>query len=102
LLRRLSRERVNRDCFWTATTELVGLVTRTTVVLEKPADYEGCVFLQKDSATRHHLWSMVNSDLYETALGTLKEPAAVEPEQYHDARVKNTDVVMRDITAKQF
>jgi hypothetical protein len=85
-----------------ATTELDGLITRTTVILEKPADWEEWIFLRKDSANRHHLWSMVNPDLDETALEKLEEPAAVEPEQYHTARAADTGVVMRDMTTEEF
>jgi hypothetical protein len=85
-----------------ATTELDGLITRTTVILEKPADWEEWIFLRKDSANRHHLWSMVNPDLDETALEELEEPAVVEPEQYHTARATDTGVVMRDMTTEEF
>jgi hypothetical protein len=63
-----------------ATTELDELITRTTDVPEKPANWDGWIFLRKDSANRHHLWSMVNPDLDLAALEKLKEPAAVEPE----------------------
>jgi hypothetical protein len=56
-----------------ASTELDGLITRTTVILEKPADWEEWIFLRKDSADRHHLWLMVNLDLDETALEKLEE-----------------------------
>jgi hypothetical protein len=85
-----------------ATTELDGLITRTTVILEKPADWEEWIFLRKDSADRHHLWSMVNPDLDKTALEKLKEPAAVEPEQYHAATAADTGVVLKDITTEEF
>ncbi|KAI1673246.1 hypothetical protein L13192_04105 [Pyrenophora tritici-repentis] len=85
-----------------ATTELDGLITRTTVILEKPADWEEWIFLRKDSADRHHLWSMVNPDLDETALEKLEEPAAVEPEQYHDETEEDTGVVLKDMTTEEF
>jgi hypothetical protein len=85
-----------------ATTELDGLITRTTVILKKPADWEEWIFLRKDSANRHHLWSMVNPDLDETALEKLEELAAVKPEQYHTARAADTGVVMRDIMTEEF
>jgi putative SOS response-associated peptidase YedK len=73
-----------------ATTELDGLITRTIVILEKPADWEEWMFLRKDSANRHQLWSMVNPDLDEAALEKPVEPAAVEPEQYHATIQKRT------------
>ncbi|KAJ8113219.1 hypothetical protein OPT61_g4598 [Boeremia exigua] len=85
-----------------ATTELDGLITRTTVILEKPGDWEEWIFLQKDSADRHHLWSMVNPDLDETALEELQEPAAVEPEHYHDETEEDTGVVLKDMTTEEF
>ena len=85
-----------------ATTELDGLITRTTVILEKPTDWEEWIFLRKDSAERHHIWSMVNPDLDETALEKLEEPAAVEPEQYHDETDEDTGVVLRDMTTEEF
>ncbi|KAF1358657.1 hypothetical protein EJ07DRAFT_156495 [Lizonia empirigonia] len=85
-----------------ATTELDGLITRTTVILEKPADWEEWIFLRKDSADRHHLWSMVNPDLDEADLEKLEEPAAVEPEQYHDETEEDTGVVLKDMTTEEF
>jgi hypothetical protein len=45
---------------------------------------------------------MVNPDLDETALEKLKEPVAVEPEQYYTARATDTGIVMRDMTAEEF
>ncbi|KAF2818597.1 hypothetical protein CC86DRAFT_413725 [Ophiobolus disseminans] len=85
-----------------ATTKLDGLITRTTVILKKPADWEEWIFLQKDSADRHHLWSMVNPDLDKAALEKLEEPAAVEPEQYHDKAKEDTGVVLKDMTTQEF
>ncbi|KAF1935816.1 hypothetical protein EJ02DRAFT_470905 [Clathrospora elynae] len=85
-----------------ATTKLDGLITRTTVILEKPADWEEWIFLQKDSADRHHLWSMVNPHLDEAALEELEEPAAVELEQYHNKTKEDTGVVLKDMTTKEF
>ena len=84
------------------TTEPDGLITRTTVILEKPTDWEEWIFLRKDSAESHHIWSMVNPDLDETALEKLEEPAAVEPEQYHDETDEDTGVVLRDMTTEEF
>ncbi|KAF1351690.1 hypothetical protein EJ07DRAFT_159227 [Lizonia empirigonia] len=85
-----------------ATTELGGLITRTTVILEKPADWEEWIFLRKDSADRHHLWSMVDPDLDQAALEKLEEPAAVEPEHYHDETEVDTGVVLKDMTTEEF
>jgi len=73
-----------------------------TVILEKPADWEEWIFLRKDSADRHHLWSMVNLDLDEAALEKLEELAAVEPEQYHDEAEEDTGVVLKDMTTQEF
>jgi hypothetical protein len=85
-----------------ATTKLDGLITRTTVILEKPADWEEWIFLRKDSADRHQLWSMVNPNLDEAALEKLEEPVAVEPEQYHDEAEEDTGVVLKDMTTEEF
>jgi hypothetical protein len=85
-----------------ATTERDGLIMRTTVILEKSADWEEWIFLRKDSADRHHLWSMVNPDRDEAALEKLEEPAAVEPEQYHDEAEEDTGVVLQDMTTHEF
>jgi hypothetical protein len=85
-----------------ATTELDGLITSTTVILKKLTDWEEWIFLQKDSADRHHLWSLVNPDLDEAALKKLEEPAAVEPEQYHDEAEEDTGVVLKDMTTEEF
>ncbi|KAF1972799.1 hypothetical protein BU23DRAFT_466927, partial [Bimuria novae-zelandiae CBS 107.79] len=84
------------------TTELDGLVTRTTVILEKPADWEEWIFLRKDSANRNHLWPMVNPDLDEEALEQLEEPEPVIPEQYHEVTEQDTGVVLRDMTTEEF
>ncbi|KAF1924277.1 uncharacterized protein M421DRAFT_424916 [Didymella exigua CBS 183.55] len=85
-----------------ATTELDGLLTRMTVILDKPVDWEEWIFLRKDSADTHHLWSMVNPDLDDAALEKLKEPAAVEPEQYHEETEEDTGVVLKDMTTEEF
>jgi hypothetical protein len=45
---------------------------------------------------------MVNPDLNEAALEKLKEPAAVEPEQYHVATQGDTGVVLKDMTTEEF
>lgn len=84
------------------TTELDGLVTRTTVILEKPADWEEWIFLRKDSAKRNQLWSMVDPDLNEAALEKLEEPALVVPEDYHEETEDDTGVVLRDMTTEEF
>jgi hypothetical protein len=75
-----------------ATTELDRLITRSTVILEKPAEWDEWIFPRKDSADRHQLWSMVNPDLDEPALEKLEEPAAVEPEQYHEEAERDSIV----------
>ena len=85
-----------------ATTELDGLITMTTVILEKLADWEEWIFLRKDSADRHHLWSIVNPDLNEEALEKLEEPEVVEPEQYYDEKEEDTSVVLKDMTTEEF
>jgi hypothetical protein len=85
-----------------ATTELDGLIAKTTVIPEKPADWEEWIFLRKFRASRHHLWSMVSPDVDETALEKIEESAAVDPEQYHSARATDTGVVMRDMTTEEF
>jgi hypothetical protein len=85
-----------------ATTELDGPITRMTVILEKPADWKEWIFLRKDIADRHHLWSIVNPDLDEAALEKLKESASVEPEQYHDEAEEDTGVVLKDMTTNGF
>ena len=60
------------------------------------------MFLQKDSADRHHLWSVVNPDLNEAALEKLEEPAAVVPEQYHAETEEDTGVVLKDMMTEGF
>ena len=45
---------------------------------------------------------MVNLDLDKAALKKLKEPAAVEPEQYHDEAEEDTGVVLKDMTTEEF
>ena len=45
---------------------------------------------------------MVNLDLDEAALEKLKEPAAVEPEQYHERADEDTGVVLKDMTTEEF
>jgi hypothetical protein len=85
-----------------ATTKLDGLIMRTTAILKKPADREEWMFLQKDSANRHQLWSMVNLDLDEVVLEKPVEPAAVELEQYHNNTEEDTGVVMRDMMTEEF
>ena len=85
-----------------ATAELDGLITRTTVILERPGDWEEWIFLRKDSADRHHLWFIVNPDLNEEALEKLEEPEVVEPEQYHDEKEEDTGVVLKDMTTEEF
>ncbi|KAH3938660.1 hypothetical protein HBH98_242970 [Parastagonospora nodorum] len=84
------------------TTELDGLITKTTVILGKPVDWKKWIFLRKDSAERQQLWSTVNPDLDEVALEKLEEPAAVDPEQYHDETEEDTGVVLKDMTTEEF
>jgi hypothetical protein len=73
-----------------ATTELDGLIMRTTIILDKPEDWEVWIFLRKDSANRHHLWSMVDPDLGETAFKNLDETE------------EDTSVLMRDMPTEKF
>jgi hypothetical protein len=45
---------------------------------------------------------LVNPDLNETALKRLEDLVAIELEQYHNARVVDTGVVIRDMTTEEF
>jgi hypothetical protein len=84
------------------TTKLDELVTRTTVILERSADWEEWIFLRKDSANRNRLWLMVNPDFDEVALQQLNELKPVIPEDYHKQTKNDISVVLRDIQPKSF
>ena len=45
---------------------------------------------------------MINPDLDEATLTKLEEPAAVEPEDYHDEAEGDTGVVIKDMTTEEF
>ncbi|KAI1522371.1 hypothetical protein PtrCC142_010962 [Pyrenophora tritici-repentis] len=39
------------------------LITKTTVILDQPSDWQKWIFLRKDSAQRNDLWAYVNPNV---------------------------------------
>ena len=54
-----------------ATSEIDGLITKATVILDKPEDWQEWIFLRKDSANQNGIWNMVDLDRQETKLEKL-------------------------------
>jgi hypothetical protein len=63
-----------------ATTFSDHLITKATVILDQPSDWQKWIFLRKDSAQRNDLWAYVNPDVAPEAVLKLKaeKPAKKE------------------------
>jgi hypothetical protein len=63
-----------------ATTFSDYLITKATVILDQPSDWQNWTFLRKDSAQRNDLWAYVNPDVALEAVLKLKaeKPAKIE------------------------
>jgi hypothetical protein len=49
------------------------LITKTTVILDQPLDWQKWIFLRKDSAQRNDLWAYVNPDVAPEAVSQFEE-----------------------------
>ncbi|KAI0616172.1 hypothetical protein TUN199_11840, partial [Pyrenophora tritici-repentis] len=62
-----------------AATESSSLVTKTTVILEKPSDWQEWLFLRRDKATLNGIWEYCNPDMSQHELKKLIEPVRPTP-----------------------
>jgi hypothetical protein len=49
------------------------LITKTTVILDQPSDWQKWIFLRKDSAQRNDLWAYVNPDVLPEAVSKFED-----------------------------
>ncbi|KAF1361321.1 hypothetical protein EJ07DRAFT_164396 [Lizonia empirigonia] len=56
-----------------ATTISDHLITKTTVILDQPSDWQKWIFLRKDSAQRNDLWVYVNPDVAPEAVSKFED-----------------------------
>jgi hypothetical protein len=56
-----------------ATTISDHLITKTTVILDQPSDWQKWIFLRKDSAQRNDLWMYVNPDVAPEVVSKFEE-----------------------------
>ena len=61
------------------------LITKATVILERPADWQRWLFLRKDSAERNDLWQYVDPSLSEEQVRKIEQekPQEKEVEEFH-------------------
>ena len=62
-----------------AATESSGLVTKATVILEKPSDWQEWLFLRRDKATLNGIWEYCDPDKSQDELKKLIEPVRPTP-----------------------
>jgi hypothetical protein len=62
-----------------AATESTGLVTKATVILEKPSDWQEWLFLRRDKATLNGIWEYCDPDKSQDELKKLIEPVRPTP-----------------------
>ena len=77
-----------------ATTNSDLLITKTTVILDEPSDWQKWIFLRKDSAQRNDLWAYVNPDVAQESLSRLEDekPAKKEAGVFY-GREREDDIV---------
>jgi hypothetical protein len=63
-----------------ATTFSDHLITKATVILDQPSDWQKWIFLRKDSAQRNALWAYVNPDVALEAVLKLEAEKPVKKE----------------------
>ena len=63
-----------------ATTNSDLLITKTTVILDEPSDWQKWIFLRKDSAQRNDLWAYVNPDVAQESLSRLEDEKPAKKE----------------------
>jgi hypothetical protein len=62
-----------------AATESSGLITKATVILEKPSDWQEWLFLRRDKATLNGIWEYCDPDKSQDELKKLIEPVRPTP-----------------------
>ncbi|KAF1935520.1 hypothetical protein EJ02DRAFT_312458, partial [Clathrospora elynae] len=79
-----------------AATESSGLITKATVILEKPLDWQEWLFLRRNKATLNGIWEYCNPD---TSLDELKK--LVEPIRPMPASVAEGVMLRSKLTQEQ-
>jgi hypothetical protein len=78
------------------------LITKATIILDKPEHWTTWLFLRKDRANRNQLWKYVDPDLSEDLVSKLDAEKPIE-KQFRDFHRSATDadgeVDITDLTA---
>jgi hypothetical protein len=86
------------------TTEGDLLITKTTVILEKPADWQRWLFLRKDSAERHDLWQYIDPSLKTEQVKKVEQekPKKKEIQEFYTGppRTDDEEVTILDLLEK--
>jgi hypothetical protein len=56
------------------------LITKATVILDQPSDWQKWIFLRKDSAQRNNLWAYVNPNVMSEAVLKLEAEKSAKKE----------------------
>ncbi|KAK7178184.1 integrase catalytic, partial [Paraphaeosphaeria sporulosa] len=81
------------------------LITKATVILAQPADWQKWIFLRKDSAERNSLWKYVNPDVAEESIPSLdaEEPARKLADEFkRDSRETGRVYGIEDLSDTEF
>ena len=64
--------------------EHTDLVTRATVVLERPSQWEAWLFLRRSTAEQYGIWEYCNPDIEQSKLTELIKPSAPKTTSYNN------------------
>jgi hypothetical protein len=81
------------------------LITKATVILEKPADWQRWLFLRKDSAERNDLWQYIDPSLKAEQVRSVEQekPKEKEVEEFYTGppREDNEEITILDLSEKE-
>ena len=81
------------------------LITKATVILAQPGDWQKWIFLRKDSAERNSLWQYVNPDVAEDRIPSLdaEEPVRKIADEFkRDSRETGRVYGIEDLSDTEF
>ncbi|KAF1360728.1 hypothetical protein EJ07DRAFT_114190 [Lizonia empirigonia] len=78
------------------------LITKATVILEKPADWQRWLFLRKDSAEKNDLWQYVDPSLNGDQVRRIEQekPQEKEIEEFYSGNTRGEEITILDLSER--
>ena len=78
------------------------MITKATVILERPGDWQRWLFLRKDSAERNDLWQYLDPSLKEEQVKKIEQerPKEKEVEEFYTGDAQDEEITILDLSEK--